>query len=301
MKPQYAIETRQLAKSYPKVEALRGLDLRVPQGSLCGLVGVNGAGKTTTIRLLLGMATATAGEAKVLGLNALDSAQNTMIRMRTAYIPERKDLFPGLSVEETIRFVASFYPGWRKDLEEEYLKRFQLPPTHAVTQISKGTLTKLHLLLAIARGAELLVLDEPTDGLDAVASEETLQALTMLVADFGTTILICSHRLEEIEQVADHLCFIHKGRMLLDGPLDEIRHRTRRVQFGLDPSAEQVAQLSSMGILKRSGSACSLLVDRYSDELAEKLNGWGATGLEVSTVPLRELFVESVRREDALA
>ncbi len=299
MRPIYAIETIALKKSYKDVEALRGMSLQVPQGSLCGLVGLNGAGKTTTIRLLLAMAKADSGSARVLGLDALNAEQNRLIRSRTAYIPERKDLFPYMSAREVIRFTAGFYPGWNHDLEKRYANTFEIPLDRNVTQLSKGTLTKLHILMAIARGAELLVLDEPTDGLDAIASEETLQALVSLVAEHGTTILICSHRLEEIEQIGDHVCLVHKGQCFKQGSLDEIRATTRRIQFVLEPGPDQLSQLSQLGILKQDGRSLSILTDRT--EAIEVAKSFGASDIEAYPVPLRELFVESVRRQDALA
>jgi ABC-2 type transport system ATP-binding protein len=299
MRPIYAIETIDLKKSYKDVDALLGMSLQVPQGSLCGLVGLNGAGKTTTIRLLLAMAKADSGSARVLGLDALNAEQNRLIRSRTAYIPERKDLFPYMSAREVMRFTASFYPSWNHDFEKRYANTFEIPLDRNVTQLSKGTLTKLHMLMAIARGAELLVLDEPTDGLDAIASEETLQALVSLVAEQGTTVLICSHRLEEIEQIGDHVCLVHKGKCFKQGSLDDIRANTRRIQFVLEPDADQLAQLSQLGILRQDGRSLSVLTDR--SETIEAAKSFGASDIEAYPVPLRELFVESVRRQDALA
>lgn len=301
MKPIHAIQTTSLTKTYGKIEALRGLSLSVPQGSLCGLVGLNGAGKSTTIRILLGMARATSGSARVLGLDALNPEQNRIIRSRTAYIPERKDLFPYMRAADVIRFTASFYPQWNKALETTYAKRFEIPLDRNITQLSKGTLTKLHMLLAIARGAETLILDEPTDGLDAVASEESLQALVSLVAEQGTTVLICSHRIEEIEQIADHLCLVHRGRCFKQGPLDEIRAATRRIQFALDATLDQLQQLSALGILKQSGLAVSILADSGVDKIIEQARAFGAFDIETHPVPLREMFVEMVRSQDALA
>jgi len=301
MKTIHAIETSALTKRYPKVEALRGMTLNVPQGSLSGLIGLNGAGKTTTLRILLGMARPTSGTATVLGLDALDPEKNRIIRSRTAYIPERKELFPYMTAGDVIRFTAGFYSTWNKDLEATYVKRFEIPLDRKVTKLSKGTLTKLHMLLAIARGASLLILDEPTDGLDAVASEEALQALTTLVAEQGTTVLICSHRIEEVEQIADHLCLVHKGVCFKQGYLDDMRSATRRIQFGLDAAPDQLAQFGQLGILKQSGLAISILTDQNTDKVIDLARNLGGFDIEAHPVPLREMFVELVRSQDALA
>jgi ABC-2 type transport system ATP-binding protein len=301
MKIIHAIQTSGLTKSFGRVEALRGMSLNIPQGSLCGLIGLNGAGKTTTIRVLLAMARPTSGEATVMGLNALDPMQNRLLRTRIAYIPERKELFPYMTAAEVIRFTSSFYPKWDKRLESKLIKTFEIPLDRKVPALSKGTLTKLHMLLAIARGAELLILDEPTDGLDAIASEEALQALISLVADQGTTVLICSHRLEEIEKIADHLCLVHQGRCFRQGPLDDIQAATRRIQFALDATPEQLSQLSRCGILSQDGLAISILVGDDAPGTIELARDLGAFDIESHPVPLRQMFVEMVRSQNAVA
>lgn len=300
MRSIHAIETSGLVKTYGKssrrVEALAGMNLAVPQGSLCGLIGLNGAGKTTTIRILLGMAKPDSGSAKVLGMNALEPNQNRLIRARTAYIPERKELFPYMTAGAVLRFTASFYPSWNHDLAERYAKLFEIPLDRNVTQLSKGMLTKLHMLHAIARGADLLILDEPTDGLDAIASEEAMQSLVTLVAERGTTVLICSHRLEEIEKLADHLCLVDRGECLRQGPLDDIRAATRRIQFALDLQPGHLEQLQARGIVKQSGRGISILVEQQANETIALAKSFGAFDIEAHPVPLRELFVELVRQ-----
>ena len=177
-----AIETVDLQKRFDATDALRGLNLRVPQGSIFGFLGRNGAGKTTTIKLLLGMARPTAGQARVLGLSADDAAASVAIRTRTGFVDENKALYDYMTVEEIIRFTAAFYPGWRRDLEKRYLQSFELPLHQKTTALSLGMRSKLALLLALCRGVELLVLDEPTSGLDPAASEAVLQTIVSYVS-----------------------------------------------------------------------------------------------------------------------
>ncbi len=171
------IETIDLWKTYDGVEALRGLNLHVPAGSICGFLGRNGAGKTTTMKILLGMARPTSGQARVFGL-AADSPQASLeIRRRSAFVSEEKELYSYMTVDEIIRFTAELFPRWRDDLQQLYLKKFELPLNRKIKALSRGTRTKLALLLALCRGAELLILDEPTSGLDPAMAEEVLQAL----------------------------------------------------------------------------------------------------------------------------
>ena len=150
---------------------------QVPKGSIYGFLGRNGAGKTTTIKVLLGMARPTSGEARVLGLPASAEQASVEIRRRTGFVSDDKELYHYLTVREMVRFTAGFFPRWRKDLEDRYLRAFELPPDRKVKALSRGMRTKLALLLALCRGAELLVLDEPTSGLDPAMTEEVLQAL----------------------------------------------------------------------------------------------------------------------------
>ena len=148
--PNPAIEIQGLVKRYGSNIALNGLDLTLPRSAVAGFVGLNGAGKTTTLRILLQMAKADSGSAHVLGLDVADRQQSVQVRRRSAFVPERKDLFPYMRVGEVIAFTRSFYPKWRSDLEEQYMRDFGLRTEQKITQLSKGTLTKLHLLLSLS-------------------------------------------------------------------------------------------------------------------------------------------------------
>ncbi|HEX5430534.1 MAG TPA: ABC transporter ATP-binding protein, partial [Bryobacteraceae bacterium] len=184
----FIIETDDLRKSYKGNPALQGLDLRVPAGSIFGFLGRNGAGKTTTIKLLLGVLRADSGRASVLGLAIAGARDSLEIRRRLGFVSEDKELYPYMTVEQMIRFTRPFFPKWRDDLERRYLKMFDLPPNRKVSELSKGMRSKLMLLIAISHGAELLILDEPTGGLDPAATEDMLRELVSIAASEGTTI-----------------------------------------------------------------------------------------------------------------
>src|SRR5262249_13348879 len=151
-------------------------------GSIFGFLGRNGAGKTTTLKVLLGMTRPSHGSASVFGLSPQEAASGVEIRRRTAFVSDEKDLYDFMTVGEMVAFTRSFYPRWRSDLEQQYLRKFELTPGRAIKGLSRGTRTKLALLLALCRGAELLLLDEPTSGLDPAMSEEVLQALVTHVS-----------------------------------------------------------------------------------------------------------------------
>ena len=240
MNSTFAIETSDLRKHYGAVEALRGVSLTVPVGSICGFLGRNGAGKTTTIKVLLGMARPTSGTAQVFGVPAGGTAAAVDVRRRIGFVSDDKDLFDYMTVAETIRFTAAFFPRWRADLETRYLRSFELPPDRKVKALSRGMRTKLSLLLALCRGADLLILDEPTSGLDPAMTEEVLQALIGHVANQEMTVFFSSHQIAEVDQIADHVAIVDHGRIVVSGALDDVRERYCHVELVFDGEAPQV-------------------------------------------------------------
>lgn len=291
-----AIEVRGLEKKFKDTAALRGLSFNVPKGSLCGLIGLNGAGKSTTLKILMEMLRADGGEAFVLGMRV--GSDGVRIRQRTAFLPEGKKLFPYMTVQDVIDFVRPFYPTWRVDREKQLLSTFELPLARKTSELSKGMLAKLQLLLSLSRGVELVILDEPTDGLDAIAVEEVLQEMATQVASEECTILFCSHRMEEIEQMVDHLVIVHEGRCLLDQPIDALRASARRLSAVMpDEKRERVAGLNGLGALRHEGRSVGVTVWRDPDGAEQKLLEAGALNVESETVALRQLFTDMVRAE----
>ena len=293
------IETVELRKRFDSTEALRGLNLRVPAGSIFGFLGRNGAGKTTTIKLLLGMGRPTQGQARVFGLAADDPSASVEIRRRTGFVDENKTLYDYMTVDEIIRFTAAFYPGWRPDLEKRYLKSFALPPHQKTKALSLGMRTKLSLLLALCRGAELLVLDEPTSGLDPAGTEEVLQAIVAHVAGENMTVFFSSHQLADVDQIADHIAIIDQGRTVVAGALEDLRAQYRRVQLVFNGDAPEIA-FRAPGVVRtlRQGRVMTVLSNAGSDGLIEEAMRFGPVSADVLPVTLKEIFLESVAVED---
>src|SRR6202000_821416 len=226
----FIIETNQLCKSFDSQPALRGLDLRVPEGSIFGFLGRNGAGKTTTIKTLMGLLRCDSGSAEVFGRPIIDADHSAEIRRRIGFVTEDKELYPYMTVEQLIAFTRPFFPKWRDDLERRYLRMFELPLHRKIPDLSKGMRSKLMLLLAISRGADLLILDEPTDGLDPAATEDVLREIVASAPSSETTMFFSSHQLAEVELIADHIGIIEKGRMIVAGSLDDMKARYQRLQ-----------------------------------------------------------------------
>jgi ABC-2 type transport system ATP-binding protein len=293
------IETADLHKRYDDVEAVRGLYLQVPAGSIFGFLGRNGAGKTTTIKVLLGMARPTSGHARVFGLAADAQDTSVEIRRRTGFVSDEKDLYDYMTVEQMIRFTAPFFPRWRLDLEQRYLRTFGLPLDRKIKALSRGTRTKLALLLALCRGAELLILDEPTSGLDPAMTEEVLQALVAHVGGEGLTVFFSSHQIAEVDQIADRVAIIDRGRVVVTGALDDLRENFRRIQLVFDGQAPEPA-FRAPGVERvwRKGRVLTVLSSAGAERILEEGRALGPVSVDVVPVTLKEIFLETVTAED---
>jgi ABC-2 type transport system ATP-binding protein len=291
------IQTIDLWKRYGEVEALRGLDLAVPAGSICGFLGKNGAGKTTAIKVLLGMARPSKGEARLLGESAADAATGAETRRRVGFVSDEKDLYDYMTVDEMVAFTRPFFPRWRDDLEQKYRQQFELPRDRTTKDLSRGMRTKLALLLVLCRGAELLILDEPTAGLDPAMAEDVLQALISHVAGEEMTIFFSSHQISEVDQIADHIAIIDRGRLVAGGALDDIRDRYQRIQLVFAGDAPRT-ELRAPGIIRvqRQGRVLTVLTSQRDALLAEA-RALAPASIDVAPVTLKEIFLESVRTE----
>jgi len=293
---QWAIETNDLRKTFGKQPAVAGLNLNVPAGCIYGFLGKNGAGKTTTIEMLLGIVKPDGGSASLLGVPIADANRSTETRRRVGFVSEDKALYPYMTIDQIIRFTRSFFPEWQSETERRYLEMFELPLKKKVADLSKGTASKLMLLLALSRGAELLVLDEPTDGLDPAVVEEVLRELVATVASKGTTIFFSSHHLAEVEQIADSVCIIDKGKAVVAGSLDEIKTQYQRIQIVLRSDLhEPVKWVDGVAGVRQEGRTISLLVNRNVEAILAQTRSLPSVSTEQYPVSLKEIFLETVR------
>jgi ABC-2 type transport system ATP-binding protein len=302
MMKNHVIETHDLTKRYGKCNAVSNLNLRVGAGRITGFLGRNGAGKSSTIRMLLGICRPSSGSGALLGRDIRNAQESRESRRRVAYVAEDKQTYAYMTVGQMIAFTRSFYDDWNIDAEGRLLKQFELPLQRKVKALSKGMRTKLALLLALARRSELLILDEPSEGLDPVSIEELLQALVAAAAD-GTSIFFSSHQIAEVERVADQVCIIDHGRLVADTSLDEIRQEYRRITCGFSTEPPQFDfPVESIGSVRRDGRQITVMATRNADAIVESAHRMGAASIETSPVGLRELFLATVEEEsrDAL-
>ena len=193
----------------------------MPRGSVYGLVGANGAGKTTLIKHVLGTLRAEQGSVRVFDLDPV--ADPVGVLSRIGYLSEDHDVPEWMRVDEFIRYQRAFYPRWDDDYAEQLRQSFELDPSARIETMSKGQKARVGLLAALAHRPELLVLDEPSSGLDPVVRRDILEAIIRTIADEGRTVLFSSHLLDEVERVADHVAMINEGRITVSAPLREIK------------------------------------------------------------------------------
>jgi ABC-2 type transport system ATP-binding protein len=293
---EFVIEVSDLRKSFGSQKALDGLNLRVPSGSIFGFLGRNGAGKTTTIKTLMGLLRPDSGSVRVFGILVAGAGQAVEIRRRIGFVTEDKELYPYMTVEQMIRFTRPFFPKWRHDLERRYLEMFELPSKQKVPSLSKGMRSKLMLLLAIARGAELLILDEPTDGLDPAATEDVLRELVAIAASEGTTMFFSSHQLSEVELIADHIGIIDKGKLIVAGSLDDMKASYQRLTVVFASSVQTPSRWADgVESVRQEGRTLSILASHNIDAIVEQAQSLPGTAVERYPVTLKEIFLEHVR------
>jgi ABC-2 type transport system ATP-binding protein len=230
------IQVTELTRRFDSKTALDSVTLSMPRGAVYGLVGANGAGKTTLIKHILGLLRAQTGSVRVFGLDPV--ADPVGVLSRIGYLSEENDLPGWMRIDELIRYSRAFYPGWDDDYAEELRGSFALDPEAKIRTLSKGQKARAGLLVALSYRPDLLVLDEPSSGLDPIVRRDILGAIIRTIAGEGRTVLFSSHLLEEVEQVADHVTMIDHGRIVLSAPLEAIRNMHR--VDGRVPSLDEI-------------------------------------------------------------
>ena len=285
-----AIETKDLSYRPGKSFSLDGLSIQVRSGAIYGFLGPNGAGKTTTIRLLLGLLRADGGSISVLGEPIPRRIRQALVRI--GYVPERPHLHLSLTVEESVRFHAAFYPTWDPTWASELLNRFGLEPKRGIRSLSKGEMGKLMITLALAQKPELLLLDEPTDGLDPVVRRELLSALLDYVSDRGATVFISSHLVHELERVCDWIGVLDRGRLITEMPMQAFKNGIKRIVVVNPPDNHVDAPFTVLARAAREGNGEAWSVRGWEPAMSSYFARQGGMLREVIDLDLEEAFVE---------
>ncbi|GAA3966905.1 ABC transporter ATP-binding protein [Streptomyces marokkonensis] len=292
-----AISVSGLHKSFGRTHALDGLDLEVEAGEVHGFLGPNGAGKSTTIRVLLGLLRADSGAAQVLGMDPWTQAVE--LHRRLAYVPGDVELWPGLTGGEAIDLLGRLRGGLDKQRRAELVERFGLDPTKKGRAYSKGNRQKVAIVAALASDAELLLLDEPTAGLDPLM-EVVFQDVIAEAKAAGKTVLLSSHILAQVEKLADRVSIIRLGRIVQSGTLGELRHLTRTtIEAETERPATSLAELPGVHDLRTTDGRVRFAVDGGEvDGAVRRLTEFGIRSLTSHPPTLEELMLRHY--DDAL-
>lgn len=287
----WAIETDNLTKTFGEVVAVNHLNLQVPKGCIFGFLGENGAGKTTTIKLLISLLKPDKGQVQVLGLNPFRN--RTFLNQRLGYMPESRAMYDYMKVEEIIDFTSSFYDRWDKNKVTRYLTRFELPLKRRVKHLSKGMRSQLALVLSLGHLPELLILDEPTDGMDPVIRHYFLTEIVNELKAAGITVFLSSHVLGEVEKIADQIGLIHRGKLLVSAPLTQLKEREQRVQVKLSRPVEpsQIEKIAGVIGVLGEGANWTIELQGQVGLFKEELSKIGLEQFEAAPLNLEEIFL----------
>lgn len=283
------VVAQNLTRKYRRVTALDQFNLSVPQGQVLGLVGENGAGKSTLIKHILGMLRAQSGSIRVFGLDPVKEPVKVLSRI--GYLSENRDMPGWMRVRELMRYCQSLYPGWDPAYAEELRNIFELDPTAKLRTLSLGQTAKAGLLAALSHKPDLLVLDEPSSGLDPVVRRDILGAIFRSVAHEGRTVLFSSHLLEEVELVADRIAMVHAGKLMIHNTLEQIKTEHHRVI--LRSHNGQTAKPVLPGALSTEQSGATWKIVCFAPE-SELRSSAQSTGLEIVAIErpsLDDIFV----------
>lgn len=287
-----AIETFDLCYRAGKTFELRDLTLKVREGSIYGFLGPNGAGKSTTIKLLMGMLRPAHGQISVLGMKV--PQQMPRILADTGYVPELPHLYPFLTVIHAIRYHAAFYRRFDIRYAEELLETFNLPIDRRLSRLSKGEMGKLHILLVLAQRPRLLILDEPTDGLDPVVRRDVLSALLDFCSQGAATVFISSHLVHELERICDWVGVLDRGRLVAEVPMHSFKNGIKRLRVESPPSL--VGDTPFVLLLREQTPYGEIWVVRgWQAPMTQWFEGAGARVKEIVDLDLEEGFVEVLR------
>jgi ABC-2 type transport system ATP-binding protein len=288
-----AVEFSGVTKAY-KHFTLDQIDLKLPTGCIMGFIGANGAGKSTTLRILMGLVHQDAGSVKVLGY-AMPEQQATAKR-DIGFVSEDMRLYGSASLEWHMGFVRSIYAHWDSGYADQLLRRFDLRPQQKIKGMSHGQRVKAALLLALARKPRLLVLDEPTTGLDPIARREVLGELMAVLADEERTVLFSSHNTLDVEQISDQITFIDRGRIIDSSDKETFLDRWRRLRLLLPPNTK-LPGLRGVVNVDGSGRLPVVTTNRFEPEMVSACAEAGVAVQAVDPMTLEEIFVASVQSQ----
>lgn len=289
-----AIDVENLSRRYRRKQALDNVSLHVPKGCVFGLVGENGAGKTTLIKHILGALKPQSGRVRVFGKDPV--ANPVGVLGDVGYLSEDREMPTWMRIRELLRYIRAFYPRWDPEYAEELREVFRLDPAAKVKHLSRGERALAGLLIALAHRPKLLVLDEPSSGLDPLVRRDILGAIIRTVAEEGRTVLFSSHLLDEVDRVADRLAMIVDGKVVLSDKLDVIKETHHRLLVRFETAQDHPPALDGALCIHGSKHEWTVICDGELQTLRQSISQMNATVLEQAMPTLEEIFVARASR-----
>jgi len=281
------IEVRDVIKTFDGFRALDGLTLTVPKGAVYGMVGPNGAGKSTIIRHIVGILRQDSGTVTADGEPVFE---NPRVKGRMAYIPDDVFYFPQANTQDMMKFYRGIYPGFDMERYKKLGEVFGIDPKQPLRKLSRGMQKQAAFWLAVSMRPEILVLDEPVDGLDPVMRRQVWSIVMADVAENGTTVLVSSHNLRELEDVCDHVGIMNHGKMMIERSLSELQDNIVKIQLALPDGGELPDDLDIMH-QSRTGRLQVLIIRGKAEELTNKLSAVSPLFMDVVPLTLEEIFI----------
>jgi ABC-2 type transport system ATP-binding protein len=285
------VEVENLSRQFGKMMALKNVSLQVQPGLVYGLVGANGAGKTTLMKHLLGLLRAKQGCVRVFGMDPVQHPVQVLARI--GYLSEDRELPEWMRIDELLAYTAAYYPGWDRNYAKELLDTFSLDSSQKVKNLSKGMRAQAGLVVAVAHHPELLLLDEPSTGLDAVVRKDILNAIIRAVTDDGRTVIFSSHLLDEVELMSDNVFMINQGQLVLEGSLDTIREEYQLISV---QGWERLTPLDGLVSAERHGADWTIVCQGKSPQVRQAIEKAGGKIVNLRSASLQEIFVARVGR-----
>lgn len=294
---QAIVEVSNLSRSFGNKQALDSVSFRILPGQVYGLVGANGAGKTTLIKHLLGLLRAQSGSVRVFGFDPVRNPVGVLSRI--GYLSEERELPEWMRISELMSYTQAFHPSWDSVYASELLETFGLDPTKRIKQLSKGMRAQAGLVAAVAHHPALLILDEPSSGLDAVVRRDILDAIVRTVADDGRTVLFSSHLLEEVERMSDRILMVQNGKITLSTSLEEARNSYHRSRLTFLENLDRLPSIAGVLTGEGGGRSWSVIHNTPPDEFSRAVTEAGGTVTESRNATLEEIFLACAGRNSS--
>jgi len=281
-----------LSKSFGKKKVFENLSMSLVEGKVCGFLGKNGEGKTTLARILMGVIPSDTGQ--IYYRNKKITFGGSSYKNEVGFIPEESIYFGRMSIKELLDFNGAFYSAWNRQKVEDYLDRFSLDKNTKIRNLSRGMKLKLGLIVTLASEPKVLILDDPTSGLDVLTRHDFLKEIIKELSEAGTTILFCTHLVHEIEGIIDHLSIINDGGLILDEDIQKVRAFAKRILLNFDGPLPGEIRIEGVLAKKANGNRCELVVYPWTPEKKSLVEELGPTKMEMLSLSLEEIFINFV-------